>query len=464
MSRTARQLLGFAVALVLFIVIWSLPAPAGLTPLGQRVLATMVAAIVLWIFGALPNEIVTLLALTVLILSGVKPATALAGFSNTAVWLMAGAFCYGFAMAKSGLIQRVALNILKLVQATYAGILFGYMVAGSVLSLAVPSQTVRVAMFTPLSWSLVKAQGIVPRSQESAFLMLGAYEMMFLPGTAFLTGSLWGPIILGLVSPELREQITWLYWFKVLAVPSVVVTIGMYVALLLIFRPKQELLDREGFHKLAAELGPMKPAEIATALILGLSVVAWITEPWHHVPSYLVALLGLVALFAFRVVEQHEFGQALNFNTLVFIGGAFCLAATFQAVQIDQWLAGMIGPILSPLAQNIFLFTAAVVIVVYLVRFVEVSAMATPVIVFLPLVSTVQQLGIPPLVLGGIVVMSAQTFLFEYLFFVTAMALGLTGRQGWKPSQQAAVGVAWMVVNLGALLVGALYWKAIGLV
>ena len=49
MSRTARQLLGFAVALALFVAVWSLPSPAGLSPLGQGVLAILVAAIVLWI-------------------------------------------------------------------------------------------------------------------------------------------------------------------------------------------------------------------------------------------------------------------------------------------------------------------------------------------------------------------------------------------------------------------------------
>lgn len=105
MSRTARQLLGFAVALVVFLAVWSLPSPAGLTPLGQRVLATLLAAIALWIFGAIPNEIVTLLVLTVLILSGAKPATVLSGFSSSAVWPMAGSFSYRFAVAKSGLLE-----------------------------------------------------------------------------------------------------------------------------------------------------------------------------------------------------------------------------------------------------------------------------------------------------------------------------------------------------------------------
>ena len=464
MSRIARQVSGFAVALVLFLGIWLLPVAPGLLPLGRRVLATLAAAVALWVFRTLPNEIVTILALAVLILSGVKPATALSGFGNTAVWLVLSVFCYGFAMAKTGLVTRIAVNILRLVPASYKGILLGYLAAGTVLTLMVPSATVRVAMFTPLAWSIVKAQGIVPRSRESACLMWASFATMLLPGTAFLTGSLWGPIIMGLVSPEVREQITWLYWLKVLGVPTAAVMVGMLLALLIVFRPRQPLQERAEFVQMALALGPLKRAELITAMVMILSVIAWVSEPWHHVPSYLVAMLGLVALFAFRVVEPQEFDQALSWHTAVFIAGSFCFASVFQAVQLDQWLATLVGPLLGPLTQNIFLFTTVVVIVVYLVRFVEVSAMTTPVIIFLPLVDSAQRLGIPPLVLGGIVVMSAQSFLFQYLYFVSAFAYDMTDRKGWTASQQALIGAVWMAVNLGALLLGAAYWRAIGLV
>src|SRR6266571_3296431 len=106
--------------------VYLLPTPAGLSPDAQRVLAVMAFTIVLWAFRPIGNGIASVLMMALLIVGGIKPATALSGFGSPSFWVLLTVLFYGFAMTKTGLAERVSYYILSLFPGTYGGILSAF--------------------------------------------------------------------------------------------------------------------------------------------------------------------------------------------------------------------------------------------------------------------------------------------------------------------------------------------------
>jgi sodium-dependent dicarboxylate transporter 2/3/5 len=91
-------------------VLMALPAPAGLSVAGQRVLAVAVMAIGLWCTDAIPAAVTGILLVIALVLSGGVPGfpEALVGFAEPVAYFLIGVLTIGLAVLRSGLAERVA--------------------------------------------------------------------------------------------------------------------------------------------------------------------------------------------------------------------------------------------------------------------------------------------------------------------------------------------------------------------
>ena len=85
-------------------------------------------------------------------------------------------------MDKTGLARRIAYRILLVFPPTYAGILWRSCCIGFVLTLGIPSMTVRTAILMPIAWALVQALGLPLPGRGSALIILSTFEMAVLPG------------------------------------------------------------------------------------------------------------------------------------------------------------------------------------------------------------------------------------------------------------------------------------------
>lgn len=76
---------------------------------------TLIATIIMFVFGRLRADIVALCSLSVLILGGVlTPSEALAGFSNPVIIMMAGLFVVGGAILQTGLAKTISHKIMRM--------------------------------------------------------------------------------------------------------------------------------------------------------------------------------------------------------------------------------------------------------------------------------------------------------------------------------------------------------------
>src|SRR5438034_6958069 len=130
-----KKWIGLILAIAIGLAILALPAPQGLTPAAQRVLAITAFTVTLWVFQVMNNGVASVLMMALMIIAGIAPPQALSGFSQGSFWILFSVLFYGCAMQRTGLAQRISFYLLSLFPGTYTGILSAFFLIGFVLAL-----------------------------------------------------------------------------------------------------------------------------------------------------------------------------------------------------------------------------------------------------------------------------------------------------------------------------------------
>ena len=208
---------------VLFTMLF-LPAPAGLSIAGQRMLAVFGFAVVVWVTDALDYAVsaIVIAALMALLL-GTSPnvtnpnvligtvqglATAVSGFGNTALTLVAAALFLAAAMTVTRLDRRIALVILSLAGTRTNRIVIGAIVVSTVLALLVPS----AAAVIPIITGIIVAFGVDKKSRFAGLLMITTVQAVSIWNVGIKTAAAQNMVAVGFIQKMLGHDITWLSW------------------------------------------------------------------------------------------------------------------------------------------------------------------------------------------------------------------------------------------------------------
>ena len=123
-------------------------------------LLTLAGAVLLLVSGKLRNDVVALLVVLTLAISGVlEPAEALSGFSSNVVIIIASMFIVGKAITHTGIAQRVGRLILKYGGADETRLMTMIMLAAAFVG-AFMSSTATAAIFIPITLSVAEKAGL----------------------------------------------------------------------------------------------------------------------------------------------------------------------------------------------------------------------------------------------------------------------------------------------------------------
>ncbi len=458
-----RKIFGAIFGVALAIVLRLLPTPHGLTPVGHSILAILALTVSLWVFEVFPNAITSVLMLALMIMVGVKPAIALSAFSEQAYWILVVVLFYGYAMQSTGLARRLSFVMLNLFPATYPGILGALFLIGLILSLGVPSMTVRTAIMTPIAWALVQALGIEPKGRGSALIMISTVEMAVIPGCATLLGSLWGPLMITLFSKR-GLDLQWVPWARAMFLPTVIWSVLLLVGNYLSMKPEREITVGKAFARAElAKLGRMSRHELATTIIVILSIVYWITGSLHHLPTYVIGMFAMAAFTWVGILREKDFGGAVNWSLLLFLGAVFGLPNIIEQNKVTDWVADLIVPLIAKVSGNVLIFCVTLLLVMMLLRFTDPSGFLIMTVVFLTVSSIMKNASISPIVIVASILMGAHPFWAMYQNFWVALMHGLTGNQSSTGGQRVRLSNVHAVASLLALAIAVGYWRLIGL-
>jgi anion transporter len=454
--------LGLAVAVALGLIILLMPAPSGLTVQGQRVLAITAFTVCLWVFQVVNNGVAAILMMALLIPAGVAPPVALSGFSGGSWWILVSVLFYGCAMKSTGLAQRISYYILSLFPASYTGILSAFFLIGIVLALGIPSMTVRTAIMVPIAWAVVQSLGIKPGSKGSALIIITTVEMAVVPGVGLLLSSLNGPVIQSVFQTK-NLALSYGGYAQVMALPTLILCTLIIIVNQIVLKPESQLSVSSGFAaKELAGLGGMKQSEMITAVVVVASIALWATDRFHHLPSFVIGMVGLGIFALAGIIKDADIGAGVSWTLLLFIGGVFSLANVIQAVKITDWLGGYFIPVALQMSSNTFLLIGVMTIAVLILRFIDPTGFIVIPVLFLPLVDVLVKAGISPLVVVAPTTVASAPFFLSYQNFWIAMSEGITGGKAYDGKQRVVAASAYAVLVLVVLVLSVLYWKVIG--
>ncbi|MCH8871826.1 anion permease, partial [candidate division KSB1 bacterium] len=109
-NYSKRQIIGFVIALPLFIILLLMDSPEGLAVEGWRVFAIAALMAILWMTESIPIPVTALLPLILFPFLGVTAfGNVAASYANSNVFLFMGGFFIAISMQKWGLHRRIAL-------------------------------------------------------------------------------------------------------------------------------------------------------------------------------------------------------------------------------------------------------------------------------------------------------------------------------------------------------------------
>lgn len=262
------------------VILWFIPAPAGVTKNAWQLLAIFLATIVGIITQPLPLGAVALMGLGACVLTKTLTfAAAFSAFGDPIPWLIALAFFFARGFIKTGLGNRIAYQFVKLFGSSSLGLGYSLVFSEALLAPAIPSVSARAGgIFLPLVKSLCVAcgsnAGDGTEHKLGSWLMLTCFQTSVISSSMFLTAMAANPLSANLTLSTINQTIGWMDWAKAAIVPGLVSLIVVPLLLYIIYPPTVKSspdaprLAKERLEK----MGPMSKNEIIMAVTLLLTV------------------------------------------------------------------------------------------------------------------------------------------------------------------------------------------------
>ena len=325
---------------------WFGGTPEGLKPQVWQLFGIYLATIVGLVLKPFPVPITVLLgvATSSILLSNTKDV--LAGYSNTALWLIFAAFALSVAFGKTGLGHRIAYHLVRLFGSTTLRL--GYVTAflDLILSPATPSNTARAAgIVYPINLSIAEAVGSYPgetAKKAGAYLLQNGYFATKVTSFLFATAMAPNYLALDFITKLTGVSLNWAQWAAAMFVPGFIMLMLIPLIGYMYERPSVKDIDNK---KIAAdglaELGPMKASEKGLIVIALLAITGWILPTFDiKIDATAVAIVAMIATFVCGIISWDDLLKTkAAWNTLIWFGGILGLSSALTKGKFFEWLA-----------------------------------------------------------------------------------------------------------------------------
>ncbi|MEU3895708.1 SLC13 family permease [Streptomyces sp. NPDC045251] len=325
-----------------------LAVPGNFPALGgdaRLTLAVFALATCAWIGTPIDDTYIALGAGLALTATGVISSDTLFGtLGDDTVWLLICAFVLAAAVARTGLAGRAAAflvggarSVRQLTHLTTAALV--------VTAFAVPATSGRAALALPVFLALAKA--LADRRRLVVMLALLFPTVILLSAVATLIGAGAHLITVSVLWEATGDRIGFTQWL-LLGLPLAVASSHLAAETVLLTTTRRA--DRKGpVHITAEEIqrhaedpvtGPWTQEEKRCALLLATVVALWCSEPLHHVPPAVVALIGAVVASspALGTVRLKDALKTVPWSLLLFMAATMAMGVALADSGAAKWL------------------------------------------------------------------------------------------------------------------------------
>ncbi len=441
---------------------------AGLDDTGNIVLGAFVVTLTVWVFRPGGGSFTIGVAILILggMIAGLPMVEMTSGFTSPSLWLLIPAMFFGYTLLKTGLGKRIVFFLFKGFNPTYKRLLAGWFIVGVLFSLLTPSITVRFLILTPIAVSVADACRLDKGHKGRSLIVISAWAASVFPGTAWLNGSLYGPLFTSYL-PEglMRDLATPQMWLKAMGPPWLLFSAIFLSAIYLFLKPDHELaVTREDMIKMYDELGPASRDEKICLAVFVLMLMALAAQSFLPYTTNQVLLGGFIILLFSGVLTAKDITQGIGWDTVMFFGCILGMSRLLATSGISDWVAPVLKALLDPIAANGLLFVLALYGLCLVLRFFDVTqgwiiaailTLATPMLY--------EVYGIHPLICLMVFICAGNLFFFHYHQPWIGQAEAVIGDRGWAGRHLQKASVIYAILAALLLIACRFYWQLIGL-
>jgi len=351
---------------------WLMSVPEGLTRLGFAALMSIAASIPLMLIEALPAYMVNLLLAAALIIPGIaSPEVALSGFSSKSWLMIVILLAVGGTIAKSGLMYRMALLILKIMPGNIIIQSLSLLMLSMALGAGVASSSARITLVAPAVRDLAEIMKLGRHGRGSLFLGLITYQAFGGMGALFATSSASSLLLYGMLPESYQSQISWMTWFLAALVPHLILFSIYLVTMLVTIRPPiNNTVDRNRIGVQLTLLGSLTREEIYSILALLVLCAGFATRSYHGLADVWIALAVCLMLFTSGFLTDRSFQSGVNWGMVLLTGVTMSLSKVMASLGLDHWLTGAASELLINFINSPFAFVASIAVLAFGLGFV----------------------------------------------------------------------------------------------
>ena len=458
-----RTWIGLTLALCGFLLPLLVSLP-GLSDAGHIALSIFIAAVFLWVFEAVPIYATSLfiILMQVFLLSSDGPllsqapdifegyapppyASFLAVLSNPIIILFLAGFMLAEGAVKFNIDRSLTRSLLRPFGSKPSMILLGVMLVTGALSAFMSNTATTAMMMTVILPIIVKLDA---NDRFRVALALAIPVAANVGGIATPIGTPPNAVVMAsLVSSGM--PITFTTWV-VMALPLVAIMLMVSWWILIRFYPVTT-------PEIIVSFGEKSEIDTRTLLMYGIflvTILLWMTESWHGIPTGLVSMLPIALLTMTGILDKKDI-RKLPWEVLWLVAGGLALGVSLGQTGLAEWMVGSVDwNTFSPFA----LLAVLAIVAIILANFLSHTVTAT---LLIPLAVSLttganQELG---LLVAGLTI-AISTSLSMILPISTppnaiAISTGLV-----KTKDLALVGSMIAVIGLlFVLLFAVFYWK-----
>lgn len=366
MKLNWKVVIPLAVWAILALYGYAFGAPTGLTMSAWLYFALFVAVILGLVLEPIPAAAVGLIGVAFAAAMRYVNANigqsinwALAGFADTTVWLIFGAFVFSMGYNKTGLGRRIALMLVRWLGGRTLGLGYAITLADLVLAPGTPSNTARSAgTIFPVIRNIPALYGSEPNNTTSrkigSYIMWVAFAATCVTSSMFITSLAPNAAALTIVKNTTKIDVNWMQWFQGF-LPIGIVLIALVPLLVYWLYPPEVKTSKEipaWANDELTKLGKITRQELTMVGLVVLAIFLWITGsndlielPYfgkNFINATTVVLVGVSLMLVTQIVTWDEIlGNKAAWNVLVWFATLVTLANGLNTVGFVKWFADL---------------------------------------------------------------------------------------------------------------------------
>lgn len=405
---------GLPIALIVLVLIWTMPTPLGLSYTAKMAMGIFAFALILWVSDGLPNYVTSLIVMVLLPLTGAwSEKNTLGVFGYEVIWLMIAAFVIASGMEKSGLAKRLALFLITKLGKSTNKILLVLMMTNFLIAFVVPSTTARAVMLLPIVMLIMEVYEVnnATKSGENfaKLLALQGIQANNLSTGAIVTATSSQILAISFIKDLAGTDISWTQWFLASAPITIAALVSSFFIGKLLFPIKKQDANPSKMVTLENEyksLGKMSSTEKRALVIFLITIFLWATDEWHlqmfgfQISLVTVAIIS-AAIFLMPHIGVLDWKEAkIPWNLMIFSCGAYAGGLALNDTGMASWALKSIFDGLGVENMSFFMLYSIIIVIASFSHFVFTSKTVRTIILIPTIISIAKVTGFDPVALA----------------------------------------------------------------